>query len=407
VSALPPPLPPAQDPLDRTRGGFPIVEQTTYLISNSLGAMPAATAGDLAEYARTWATRGVRAWAEGWWGMAVETGDLVGRIVGAAKGSVTMHQNVTVASAVAASCVPFRAPRNRVVMVDLEFPSLHYLYHRMADRGAEVVTVKGDADGVGVPTERVLDAIDARTALVPISHVLFRSAYVMDAKAIVEKAHAVGARVVLDCFQSAGVVPVDVAALGVDFAVGGCLKWLCGGPGAAWLYARPDLQKTLEPSLTGWQAHVAPFAFEPGPIRARDDGWRFLTGTPNIPALYACRAGLRTVGEIGAAAIREKSLRQTARLVALADREGWKVTAPRDPARRGGTVAFDVPHGAAVSAEMNARDFVVDYRPGAGIRLSPHFYTRDAELDAAVGQVREILETRAYERHLAAKRVVT
>jgi kynureninase len=400
------PTPPSRDPLDRYRKRFPIVQRTNYLISNSLGAVPRETERNLRSYYATWATRGVRAWGEGWWDLAVETGDLVGRVVGAPRGSVTMHQNVTLASAVAASCVDFNAKRNRVVMVDLEFPSLHYLYHGMTDRGAEVVTVKS-RDGVSVDMDRLLAAIDRRTALVPVSHVLFRSAWILDAKAVVERAHKVGARVVLDLFQSAGTVPVDVTALGVDFAVGGCLKWLCGGPGAGYLYARPDLARRLKPRLTGWQADAEPFAFRPGPIRRRDDGWRFLTGTPNIPALYACRAGLEILGEVGDAAIREKSMRQTARLLALADARGWKSTAPRDPHRRGGTVAMDVPHGKEVATELNARDVVVDYRPGAGIRLSPHFYTRDAELDAAVAAIDDILASGAWEKHAGVKRVVT
>jgi kynureninase len=405
VSALRPALPASKDPLDRRRREFPIVGRTNYLISNSLGAMPARARADLAEYADTWATRGVRAWGEGWWEMAVGVGDLVGRVVGAPPGSITMHQNVTLASAVVASCFDWRRPRNKVVMVDGEFPSLLYLYHRLGGLGARVEVVPGD--GVGVDVDRLLDAIDGTTALVPISHVLFRSSFVVDAAAVIAKARRVGAKVCLDVFQSAGTVPVDLTALGADFAVGGALKWLCGGPGAAFLFVRPDLRARLRPRVTGWQAHQAPFAFEPGPIRFREDGWRFLTGTPNVPALYAARAGISVVGEIGAAAIRAKSERQTARLVSLADREGWTVTAPRDPARRGGTVAIAVPHGAEVSAELNARDVVVDYRPGAGIRLSPHFYTRDRELDDAVAAIREILESGAWKRHAKTRRVVT
>jgi kynureninase len=400
------PVPAAKDPLDRWRRRFPIVGRTNYLISNSLGAMPEGTREDLAEYAETWATRGVRAWGEGWWEMAVTVGDLVGRIVHAPPGSITMHQNVTLASAVVSSCFDYRNSRNRVVMVDMEFPSLLYLYHRMGAHGARVHVVKS-RDGVTVPMDELLDAIDGETALVPLSHVLFRSSYVVDARAVVEKAHRVGARVCLDAFQSAGTVPVDLTALGADFAVGGALKWLCGGPGAAWLYVRPDLRPLLKPRVTGWQAHAEPFAFEAGPIRFREDGARFLTGTPNIPGLYAARAGIGIVGEIGVDAIRAKSVRQTERLVALADREGWEVTAPRDPARRGGTVAIDVPYGAAVAAELNARDIVVDYRPSAGVRLSPHFYTRDRELDDAVAAIREILDEGAYQKHLRVKRVVT
>jgi len=405
--SLPQALPQSKDPLDRWRKRFPIVNRTNYLISNSLGAMPAGAREDLAEYAETWATRGVRAWGEGWWEMAVTVGDLVGRVIHAPPGSVTMHQNVTLASAVVASCFDFRrGPRRKVVMVDMEFPSLLYLYNRLRSQGVELVVVKSE-DGVTLPMDRLLAAIDRNTALVPISHVLFRSSYVVDAARVVERARKVGARVCLDVFQSAGTVPVDVAALDVDFAVGGALKWLCGGPGAAYLYVRPDLRKDLKPRVTGWQAHVAPFAFEPGPIRFREDGWRFLTGTPNIPALYAARAGISILGEVGSKAVREKSLRQTARLVALADREGWRTTAPRDPERRGGTVAIDVPEGAAVAAEMNARDVVVDYRPEAGIRLSPHFYTRDRELDDAVETMKDILESGAWKSHAKVKRTVT
>ncbi len=405
--SIPRPLSPAKDPLDRWRKRFPIVGKTTYLISNSLGAMPEGAREDLAEYADTWATRGVRAWGEGWWEMAVSVGDLVGRVIGAPPGSVTMHQNVTLASAIVASCFDFRrGPRRKVVMVDMEFPSLLYLYHRLRSQGLELEVVKSE-DGVTLPMDRLLAAIDRNTALVPLSHVLFRSSYVVDAAAVMERARKVGARVCLDVFQSAGTVPVDVTGLGVDFAVGGALKWLCGGPGAAYLYVRPDLRKALKPRVTGWQAHAAPFAFEAGPIRFREDGWRFLTGTPNIPALYAARAGITILGDIGAEAVREKSVRQTTRLLALAAREGWRTTAHADPERRGGTVAIDVPHGAAVAAELNARDVVVDFRPGAGVRLSPHFYTRDRELDDAVAAMRDILDSGAWEAHARVKRTVT
>ncbi|MHC4923796.1 MAG: aminotransferase class V-fold PLP-dependent enzyme [Planctomycetota bacterium] len=396
----------SKDPLDKWRKQFPIVRATNYLISNSLGAMPKETAKNMAGYADTWATRGVRAWSEGWWSMAVDVGDLVARVLHAPGGSVTMHQNVTIASALVRSCFDFKRGRKKVVMVDMEFPSLLYLWHRWRSQGVDLQVVKSD-DGVGMDTQKIIDSIDRRTALVPISHVLFKSAYIVDAKAIIEKAHKVGARVCLDVFQSAGTVPVNVKKLNVDFAVGGALKWLCGGPGASYLYVRPDLHTKLQPRFTGWQAHQVPFAFEAGPIRFREDGWRFLTGTPNIPALYAAKAGLEIVGSIGDKAIRKKSIRQTERLIALADGEGWEVTAPRDTKRRGGTVAINVPNGADVAAELNARDVVVDYRPGAGIRLSPHFYTRDKELDAAIGEMRDVIDSGAWKKHANKKKVVT
>jgi kynureninase len=229
----------------------------------------------------------------------------------------------------------------------------------------------------------------------------------MDAAKIASRARQMGALTLLDVFQSAGTMPIDLPRWGIDAAVGGCLKWLCGGPGNCFLWVRPDLAKSLEPRLTGWQAHKRPFGFEPGPIDARDDAWRFLTGTPNVPALHAAGPGLEILAKAGLEAIRAKSKRQTAKLVALADAEGWKVTAPRDPERRGGTVAIDVPHGKEVAAELNARDVCCDFRPGAGVRFSPHFYTADDQLDAAIAETRSILRTEAWKPHAAVQRTVT
>ncbi len=392
------------DPLLRYRERFPILASSNYQISNSLGAMPAATRDELAHYAATWATRGVRAWAEGWWEMATSTGDLLAPILGVGAGQVCMHQNVTIASAVFASAIDFRGPRRKLVLVDLEFPSLQYLHRRHAD--AEIVTVE-TRDGMTIDEDELHAAIDENVALVAVSHVLFRSAYVLDAAALAARCRAVVARLLLDVFQAAGTVPLRLEEWGVDAAVGGCLKWLLGGPGNCYLWVRPDLVDTLEPRLTGWQAHPRPFAFEPGPIEFRSGIGRFLTGTPNVPALHAATAGLRIVAEVGQGPIRAKSVRQTARLVTLADARGWNVTAPRDPGKRGGTVAVDVPHALEVATELNARDICCDYRPGAGVRLSPHFYTRDDELDAAIEAIAEILASGAWERHAGADRVVT
>lgn len=382
------------DDLIRWRSEFPILEKSVYMISNSLGAMPRAVYDRMRAYADTWATRGVRAWEETWWEMPVAVGDAIGRIIGAGPGEVTMHQNVTLAQAIVASCFEFEPPRNRVVYTDLNFPSVTYLYEAQKRRGAEVVMVRSE-DGIGVSTEKVLAAIDERTLLVPISHVLFRSAFVQDAKAIIEHAHRMGARVVLDIFQSAGILPIDVKAWEVDFAVGGVLKWLCGGPGGAFLYVRPDLARRLEPKLTGWMAHTRPFDFEVGPIEYREDAFRFLNGTPGIPALYAVEPGCRIVFEIGVERIREKSLRQTARLMELAAERGYAVNTPGDPARRGGTVSIDVPHAYEVSRALIERNFLVDYRPGAGIRVSPHFYSTDEELELTVREIEKILEAKA------------
>ena len=381
------------------RGEFPILDRTTYLISNSLGAMPRAVYDRVHDYAESWATRGVRAWEEGWWDMAVSVGDKLGTIIGSGPGEISLHQNVTLTQAVISSCFDFSGPRNKVVLTDLEFPSVVYFYMEQRRRGARVELVKSE-DGIHVPLERFLAAIDETTLLVPISLVLFRSATIVDVKAIIERAHKVGAHVILDCFQAAGTVPVNVRELETDFAVGGVLKWLCGGPGVAYLYVRPDLRKRLSPSLTGWLAHQRPFNFEVGPMDAREDSYRFLNGTPHIPALYACQPGLEIIAKAGIEQIRRKSMQQTARLVEGALRRGWRVNTPRAAAERAGTVSVECPHAQEVKDELIARNIMVDYRPGAGVRLSPHFYNREDEIDFALAQIEEILETRVWERHL-------
>ena len=383
------------DPLLRYRDQFPILATTTYLISNSLGAMPRGVADAMREYTDVWATRGVRAWADRWWMLARQVGDQIASLMNAPAGSVSLHQNVTQCEAVVASCFDFTGRRNKVVYTDLNFPSVMYFWEAQRARGARVHMVPND-DAVHVNTARLIAAIDEETLLVPISHVIFRSSFIQDVPAIVERAHQVGAHVVLDAFQALGSVPVDVGALNVDFACGGVLKWLCGGPGTAYLYVRPDLGRTLQPSFTGWTAHADPFAFETGPTRYADPPYRFMNGTPNVPALYAAQPGLRIVAEIGVEAIRAKSRRQTARLVELADARGWPVNTPRDPDRRGGTVSIDMPNAQDVCAQLLERDVIVDWRPKAGVRLSPHFYTTDEELDVAVAAIDERLEDLAY-----------
>jgi kynureninase len=385
------------DPLLAYRDQFPTLETCTYLISNSLGAMPAGARRDLEAYAETWTRRGVRAWAETWWELAGRVGDQLGGLVGAPSGTVSMHQNVTQAEAVVISCFDWSGPRNRVVYTDMNFPSVQYLYDRTARALGAEIRVVPSPDGIHVPTERLLEAIDERTLLVPISHVLFRSACIQDAQAICERAAEVGAHVVLDAYQSVGTLPVDVGRMGCAFLIGGVLKWLCGGPGSCFLYVRPDLLETLEPRLTGWLAHPSPFDFERPPMRYARGAYRFQNGTPNVPALYAAQEGPRLVAEAGVEAIRAKSMRQTARLVERAQAQGWTVNAPLDPARRGGTVAVDVPHAQAVKHELLRREVIVDYRPGAGIRISPHYYNSDEECDRAMDEIRDVLATGAWQ----------
>jgi len=393
------------DPWLAYRDRFPILARTNYLISNSLGAAPASASDGLLEYYETWAGRGVRAWEEGWWEMAAGLGVLVAPLIGGQAGDVVFQPNVTLAHAILLSGFDHRAGRPRIVTDAMHFPSILYLLAEQAALGAEVVVVPSD-DGVTIDAQRVIDAIDERTAFVAVSHVLFKSAFIQDAGAIAAKARRVGAISIIDGYQSVGVIPVDVERDGFDAYVGGCLKWLCGGPGAAFLWTRPDFRAHHTPRLTGWMSHARPFGFEPR-HEPRADAWRHLVGTPNIPALYAARPGLEIINQVGPAAIRAKSIRQTARLLELADRRGYRCTTPRDPDRRGGTVALDVDHGLEVARALKAREILCDYRPGAGIRLSPHFYTRDDELDAAVDAIADIFETGDWRRFEADRPTVT
>src|ERR671934_800073 len=374
------------------RDRFPILEHTTYLINHSLAAMPAAAEERLLEYARTWRERGIRAWGEGWWTMPITVGDQIARIIGAPPGSTVMHQNVAVAEAIVLSCFrPIDPGRNRVVYEEGNFPSVRYLYQAQPE--LDVVAVPDD--------EAIVEAIDERTLLVPVTHVLFKTGEIQDVEAITRRAHEVGAHVVLDAYQSAGIVPLDVTALNVDFAVGGSVKWLCGGPGNGWLYVRPDLAAVLEPTFTGWQAHARPFGFEPELEYAAGSA-RFLTGTPNVPALYAATAGYDLIEEIGVERIRGNSMRQTQLLIDLAEDAGFELASPRDPNRRGGTLTIRTPEFQAVHRELSERQILCDFRPDAGIRLGPHYYNTDDELRFAVGEMVQIVTSGAYERHLGA-----
>ncbi len=360
------------------------------MISHSLGAMPRRTVESLQQFTDTWATRGIRAWEEGWWEMPVTVGNLIGRIIGAGPGEVVMHQNVSICQSIVTSCFDWRGPRNKLVTDGLNFPSNDYIYHGLERQGARVVSVPSP-DGMTLPLGLILDAIDEETRLVSVSHVAFRSSYVQDLAAITKKAHSVGALVFADLYQSAGTVPVDVRALHLDFATGGSVKWLCGGPGAGYLYVRKDLWPTLEPVATGWMAHRNPFEFAEGPMEFAEDAFRFLNGTPAIPALYAAKSGYEIVNEIGVAAIREKSIRQTERLISLADEAGIPVRTCRNAEQRGGVVILDVPNGKEVTRQLAQREVLADYRPKAGIRIAPHFYTADDEIDQTVATILSLI----------------
>ena len=390
----------AHDPL-AYRDRFPILADTTYLVNHSLGAMPGRVHEVLEAYASQWATRGVRAWAEGWWSSPVDVGNALAPIMNAPADTVVMHQNVSVIESIIASCLDFSGRRNKVVYTDQNFPTVMYVWESWRKYGARIECVPSD-DGIGVPTERLLEAIDEETLVVPVSHVCFKSSYLQDAAAICARAREVGALVVLDTYQSLGTVPVDVQALGVDIVCGGSVKWLCGGPGAGYLYVRPDLRESLEPMITGWAASAAPFAFEQGAQRYAEGPWRFLHGSPAVPALLAAVPGYELVREVGVETIRAHSIALTEGLRENMLERGFGVPSPADPARRGGTLTIgleDDEDGPAFVAALAARNILVDHRPNAGIRVSPHYYTPAEELEQFAETMSELRETKSWREH--------
>lgn len=379
-----------EDPLLAWRSQFPILGAKTYLINNSLGAMPASVPAALAAYTDLWATEGVVAW-ETWLPEVANVAALLEDIAGAARGSMTMAQNATNALADILSCLEYEAPRNRIVHCAGEFPTVEYLLDAQRRIGAEIVRI-GD-DPLVFPGKALLDAITERTLLVVISHVLFRTAELVDVRPFVEKAHQHGALVVLDAYQSMGSVPFSVTDLAVDFMVGGSVKWLCGGPGAGYLYVSPRIVDRLEPRAAGWFSHARPFGFEPPPIEYAAGVGRFVGGTPNMPAYYQAREGYSIVRDVGVDAIREKARRQTALLYDGARARGYTVNSPERFERRGNHVTVDLPGAEAVKNELIRRGYVVDYRPGVGIRIAPHFYNGDDECTAILDEMEAIRRT--------------
>ena len=383
-----------RDPLLELREEFPSLEHTLHFASHTLGAMPRGVDEALRRYAHTWRVRGIRAWDEGWFAMPTEVGNLLAGLFNGEPGSVAMFENVTIAEAVGLSAIDFRAPRNRLVCGAEDFPSLLYLYEGLTRRGAELVRVPSRQDR-RMDERDIVAAIDERTAVVALSHVMFRSSQVLDLAPIAARARQAGALTMIDAYQAIGTVPLDVRAVGIDLLAGGSVKWLCGGPGAGYLYVSPRVAPKLEPALTGWMAHENPFAFDSGPTRRDAGARRFWTGTPGIPAFAAAREGYAIVARAGISAIREKSLRLTGRMIELADEMGFKVGSPREPERRGGTVVLDIPDAERVCHALLAEDVLLDFRPGVGLRLAPHFYTRDDEVEEVMRRVRAHLNREA------------
>ena len=380
------------DTLLNWRDEFPILQRCNYLISNSLGAMPRGVYDSLRHYADTWAGQGVSAWGTGWFELPQTVGDKIAPLMGAAQGTVLMHQNASIANSILLGGMDFSDPqRDKVVITDLDFPSDVYALRSWLPERMRLQVIKS-RDGVSIDIDELLAAIDERTRLVSVSHVCFRSAFIMPAREITAKAHSVGAQVLFNGYHSVGVIPVDVGAWDVDYYIGGTLKWLCGGPGGVFMYVRPDLLPTLHPKVTGWFASQSPFAFDVDKLDLREDSYRLMNGTPGIASLHAVQPGVDIVAEIGVAPIREKSMRQTALIIELADELGYEVVSPRNPDERAGTVTVNPPQARQVSEALLARDIKIDFRPQAGIRIAPHFYNTDEEIHVAMAAIHVIVQ---------------
>ena len=381
--------PPKHSTHIQLREHFPILGETTYLISNSLGAMPREVAARQQDYCTTWQTRGVRAWHEGWWEMPLTVGDLVAPLIGAAPGSVAMQPNVTLATAIFLSAIDYPEAKSGLVTTAHDFPSVRYLLEGERDKGAEIRVV-GDLARIEVGMDELIGRIDDSTRLVVVSHVLFRTATVLDVAELARHCRHHDAILLVDVYQSAGIMEVDLQAWGVHAAVGGCLKWLCGGPGNAFLWIDEELSRQLRPRLTGWQSHQEPFAFEENHRPVEHGAARWLTGTPAIAALEACRPGLEILGSLDMSEVRARSLHLTGQLIEQALAAGFEVHSPREPERRGGTITVAHPRSQELSVGLLERDILCDYRPQAGIRLSPHFYTLEDEISFAIDTLSEL-----------------
>ena len=378
------------DDLLGRRSDYPVLSRKTYLASHTLGAMHRGSRDRLADYTDLWAEQGVVAW-ETWAPQVERVADLVGSLVGAPPGTTVMRQNVADLLGDLVVSLDWSGRRNRVVTSELEWPGSLHTWSQIGRLGGEAVVVPGEPDGVHLDVQRMVDAIDERTLLVECSHVLFRTSTVVDLAPLVEKARAVGALVVVDGYQAAGTLPVDVGALGCDVYLGGSVKYLSGGPGNGWMHVSPTLVDRLEPVTSGWFGQRSPFAFDPEVAYAPGIR-RFAGGTPGVPAAYAAEPAYAALAEIGMQRVRERSQSMTQPLLEAALERGWTVRSPHDPAQRGGHVTIDPGDASRVCDGLIARGTVVDHRPGVGIRVSPHFYNT---LDEALGVLDDMAEVLA------------
>lgn len=368
------------------RADHPGLASSTYLANHTLGAAHRGSAEGVARWAAEWVDRGIRAW-ETWEPEVARVGDLAGALIGAPAGSTVLRASVHDALGDIASALPL-ADRPRVLLSQLEWPGTRYLWQQTA--GAELVEVTTPAPGGVVDLGPLAAAVDDRTAAVFLSLVFFRTSSLVDPTPVVEAARRHGALVVLDAYQAAGAVPVDVTALDVDVCVGGSVKFLCGGPGNGWLYVAPHALPTLAArGHVGWWGHAEHFAFDQE-WRPAAGTRRYAGGTPNVAAAYAAAPAYTELLDVGVPRIRERSVALTQPLVEACLERGWTVRSPVDPAHRGGSVTVDPGDSPALHDALLARGVVVDHRPGAGLRVGPHFFSDTEEVARFVAEVEEL-----------------
>ena len=379
--------------LDRHRYAFPTLASGIHLLSHSLGPVPRSARESMLAYCDAWENHTSEdAWATSWWELSQQVGDRIARILGGEPGSVQIQPNASIGLATVASCFDFKnSQRNKVVTTDLDFPSMEYIWDGQREMGARIEVVKS-TDGISVPVEKILAAIDDETALLAIAHTSYRSSYRVDPGTLVEHAHAKGALVLLDVYQSAGVVKLNASEWKVDFMIGGTIKWLCGGPACGYLYVRPDLQRDLKPRLTGWVAHASPFDFAHAPMRYARSVRRFAQGTPSIPALYSAIPGLEIIEEIGLPQIVDESQRRTARIIEFAQDHDWTLNTPLAQEERGGSVMIGVADAPRMVERLAEKRVFVDCRPNAGLRVSPHFFNTDEEVEEALSILARLID---------------
>lgn len=368
------------------RAEFPTFERTTYLNTCSLGALSRRSRAAVDTFLDLWQEQGASAWYATWLGECAALRESFRRLVNGQPDTVALHHSISSALSVVASCYPYRE-RKRIITTALDFPTIPYQWLVKPD--VEVVIVPSD-DGISVPLERWAAAIDERTALVATSHVFFTSGYVQPVAELARLAHTVGAHLLVDGYQAAGQLPVDAPALDVDYYLSGGLKWLLGGPGIVELYVRPELIAAARPAISGWFAHGQQFRFDAEHFEFSDDARRFELGTPAVAAVYAARAGLDLLLELGVENIRARELELVADLVGRAADAGLRVKLPNSLVEHAGIVMFPAPDPAAIVRALKADHIVVDYRPGH-VRVSPYFYNTFEENGIIIERLRELI----------------